>query len=155
MSLSRKGQKVDELLNMSTKELSRLVAVGRAVTYPPGRVRGWRLDLGAVDPLLSVSCESASMPSPCLVSIPCHIEPDVRLSLIQLLMVIGFPTCYFGLPTCGSHGGCNLAHALQQEPIGPPKFLRASLNTCHALRRPRQTFRMLTPKKKRIPGVGF
>ena len=51
---------------------------------PGSRVRGWRHDLGVADPLLSVSCESASVPSPCLVSIPCHIEPDVRFSLIRL-----------------------------------------------------------------------
>ncbi|MCX6038888.1 MAG: hypothetical protein NTW99_13585, partial [Chloroflexi bacterium] len=44
----------------------------------------WRLDLGVADPLLSVSCESASVPSPCLVSIPCHLEPDMRFSLIRL-----------------------------------------------------------------------
>jgi hypothetical protein len=49
-----------------------------------GRVRGWRLDLGVADPLLSISSESASVPSPCLVSIPCHLEPDVRFSLIRL-----------------------------------------------------------------------
>ncbi len=48
-----------------------------------GRVRGWRLDLGVADPLLSVSCESASVPSPCLVSIPCHLEPDMRFSLTR------------------------------------------------------------------------
>ena len=59
---------------------------GRTVGYPagPGRVRGWRLDLGVADPLLSVSCESASVPPPCLVSIPCHLEPDMRFSLIRL-----------------------------------------------------------------------
>jgi len=33
---------------------------------------------------LSVSYESASIPSPCLVSIPCHLEPDLRFSLIRL-----------------------------------------------------------------------
>ena len=49
-----------------------------------GRVKGWRHNLGVADPLLSVSCESASVPSPCLVSIPCHIEPDMRFSLIRL-----------------------------------------------------------------------
>jgi len=49
-----------------------------------GRVRGWCLDLGVADPLLSVSCESASVPSPCLVFIPCHIESNVRFSLIRL-----------------------------------------------------------------------
>jgi hypothetical protein len=49
-----------------------------------GRVRGWRHDLGVADPLLSVSCESASVPSPCLVSIPCHLEPDMRFFLIRL-----------------------------------------------------------------------
>ena len=37
-----------------------------------------------VDPLLSISSESASVPSPCLVFIPCHIEPDMRFSLIRL-----------------------------------------------------------------------
>jgi hypothetical protein len=76
----------------------RVVAVGRALgslsiakqSYPKGdsgsagRVRGWRHNLGVADPLLSVSCESASVPSPCLVSIPCHIEPDMRFSLIRL-----------------------------------------------------------------------
>ena len=62
-------------------------AVGRRVFFHNiilGRVRGWRHDLGVADPLLSVSCESASVPSPCLVSIPCHIEPDMRFSLIRL-----------------------------------------------------------------------
>jgi hypothetical protein len=36
------------------------------------------------DPLLSISSESASVPSPYLVFIPCHLEPDVRFSLIRL-----------------------------------------------------------------------
>ena len=36
------------------------------------------------DPLLSISFESASVPTPCLVFIPCHIEPDMRFSLIRL-----------------------------------------------------------------------
>jgi hypothetical protein len=32
----------------------------------------------------------------------------------------------------------------QREPSGPPKFLCASLDTCHALRGPRQTIGELT-----------
>jgi len=36
------------------------------------------------DPLLSISSESDSVPSPFLVFIPCHLEPDVRFSLIRL-----------------------------------------------------------------------
>jgi hypothetical protein len=36
------------------------------------------------DPLLSISSESASVPSPYLVFIPCHLEPDMRFSLIRL-----------------------------------------------------------------------
>jgi hypothetical protein len=60
------------------------VAVGRAVTRPPpGRVRKWRLDLGVVAHYLSVSYESASTPTPYLVSIPCHLEPDMRFSLTR------------------------------------------------------------------------
>jgi len=60
------------------------VGVGVGGVTVGGRVRGRRLDLGVADPLLSVSCESASVPSPCLVSIPCHLEPDMRFSLIRL-----------------------------------------------------------------------
>jgi hypothetical protein len=48
------------------------------------RVKGWRLDLDVADPFLSISFESASVPSPCLVSIPCHLEPDMKFSLIRL-----------------------------------------------------------------------
>ena len=48
------------------------------------RVREWRLDLGVVAHYLSVSYESASTPTPYLVSIPCRIEPDMKFSLIRL-----------------------------------------------------------------------
>jgi hypothetical protein len=71
-------------LNHYRANFSQEHAHERQSRCPTGSVRGWRLDLGVADPLLSVSCESASVPSTCLISIPCHIELDVRFFLIRL-----------------------------------------------------------------------
>ena len=74
---------VDSAGEQEKLEARKMLENGDESHLSSGRVRGWRLDLGVADPLLSVSCESASVPSPCLVSIPCHIEPDMRFSLTR------------------------------------------------------------------------